>query len=93
MGASRRKLFISILLEGIFLTAAGSLLGLILGHSVLWIFIRMNEESQKAGLTTAVFYNTELVLLGGSILLGVISSLIPAIQAFRTDIHAVLADN
>jgi putative ABC transport system permease protein len=51
------------------------------------------EESQKAGITAMVFYIEEFYLLAGSIVLGVICSLIPAFQAYRTDIHKVLAGN
>ena len=93
MGASRTKLFISIMMEGSFLTILGSLLGLVLGHSVLWMLTFWVEESQKAGVSPAVFYVTEVYLVVGSIFLGILCSLIPAIEAFRTDIHKVLAGN
>ena len=93
MGASRSKLFISIVMEGSFLTVAGSLFGLALGHGALWLFTGLVEESQKAGVTAAVFYPAEGFILAGSVVLGVLCSLIPAMQAYRTDIHKVLAGN
>jgi putative ABC transport system permease protein len=91
MGARRRTLFISIVMEGSTLTVFGSLLGLAIGHKVLWLFTLLVEESQKAGVTTFVFYAEEAYIVAGSVLLGVICSAIPAIQAYRTDIHRVLA--
>ena len=93
MGASRGRLFISIILEGSFLTIAGSIFGLAIGHGVLWLFTILVVESQKAGVTASVFYSTEAYMIAGSAVLGIFCSLIPAVQAYRTDIHKVLAGN
>ena len=93
MGASRSKLFVAIVMEGSFLTLMGSMEGVALGHGVLWLFTILIEQSQKAGLTAAVFYIGEVYILGGSLLLGILCSLMPAVQAYRTDIHKVLAGN
>ncbi len=91
MGATRSKLFIATILEGTALTLSGSTIGLALGHGVIYLFGSMIEESQKAGITAAVFYIEEIYLLVGSVMLGVVCSLIPAFQAYRTNIHKVLA--
>lgn len=91
MGARRRTLFVSIVLEGSVLSVLGTMLGLALGHGVLWVFTMLVQESQKAGVTASAFYVAEVYILLGSILLGILCSLIPAIQAYRTDIHKVLA--
>ena len=93
MGASRSKLFVAIVMEGSFLTLMGSLSGIVLGHSVLLLFVILVEQSQKAGITAAVFYMAEVYILAGSLLLGILCSFMPAIQAYRTDIHKVLAGN
>ena len=93
MGASRVKLFVTILLEGITLTLLGSIAGLVLGHTILVILGSTVEETQKAGITGLVFYNSEWIILAGSLFLGVLCALIPAIQAYRTDISKVLAGN
>ncbi len=93
MGASRGLLFNSIILEGSTLTFIGTCLGLTLGHVVLGLFIFSMEEGQKAGFSAGVFYREELLLLMGSILLGIFCSLLPAIQAYRVNIHKVLAGN
>jgi putative ABC transport system permease protein len=93
MGASKSKLFIAILLEGTALTLSGSSIGVALGHSVLYGFTMLVEESQKAGISAAIFYQEEIYLLAGSFVLGIVCSLIPAFQAYRTDIHKVLAGN
>jgi len=93
MGASRSKLFIATQLEGITLTLFGSIIGVMLGHGVLYIFTALVEEGGKTGISAGVFYKEELYLLIGSLMLGVLCSLIPSFQAYRTDIHKVLAGN
>lgn len=91
MGASRSKLFTSILLEGGILTLIGSVVGLLMGHGVLILFSVLVKESANAGITGFVFYSDEGIILAASVLLGLLCALIPAIQAYRTDISKVLA--
>jgi putative ABC transport system permease protein len=93
MGASRTLLFKAIILEGSILTFIGAIMGLALGHLALGAFLLLAEETQKTGVVATVFYKEEVYILIGSILLGVVCSIIPAIQAYRTDIHKVLASN
>jgi putative ABC transport system permease protein len=93
MGAGRSKLLISILMEGSLLTLSGSVMGILLGHGVLQVLNSFSEEAQKAGINGIVFYTEEWIILVGSLLLGIISAVIPAIQAYRTDISEVLASN
>ena len=93
MGATRSILFISILFEGGVLTLLGSVLGLILGHGVLIFLSTMVEETQKAGITGFVFYLQEWVILGGSLVLGLLCSFLPAVQAYRVDISKILSGN
>jgi putative ABC transport system permease protein len=91
MGASRSKLFISILLEGTMLTLIGSVIGILIGHGTLLGFTQLIEESQSTGISAFIFYREELFIIAGSVGLGILCTLIPAWQAYRTDIHQVLA--
>ncbi len=93
MGASRAKLFVAMVMEGSFLTLLGSLIGLVIGHGVLWAFTKLVAESEKAGVTSSVFYAGEGYIIVASLVLGIFCSIIPAIQAYRTDIHKILAGN
>ena len=93
MGATRSRLFISILLEGGILTLIGCVTGLLMGHGVLMLLSGLVEETQKAGISGLVFYPQEWIILGGSLLLGLLCAIIPAVQAYRTDISKVLAGN
>jgi putative ABC transport system permease protein len=91
MGASRAKLFITIVTEGCVLTLIGSCLGLLMGHGVLIVLATVVEQTGKAGITGMVFYWQEWIILVGSLLLGLLCATIPAIQAYRTDIAEVLS--
>lgn len=91
MGAGRIMLFSTLLLEGTALTLSGSSIGAGLGHIALFVFTTAVSESRQAGLNALTFYSEEWVVLAGSLFLGIVCSLIPAIQASRTDIHKVLA--
>lgn len=93
MGATRLKLVVTILSEGVLLTLLGSLIGLLMGHGVVMLMTTFVAETQKAGISGLVFYTEEWIILAGSLLLGVLCALIPAWQAYRTDISKVLAGN
>ncbi|HTF21154.1 MAG TPA: ABC transporter permease, partial [Chryseolinea sp.] len=93
MGASRNKLFLAIMLEGTLLTLLGSVLGLLLGHLALMVVPLWLEQTQKTGITGWTFHPAEYALLAASVLLGLLCAIIPAIQAYRTDISEVLAGN
>ena len=91
MGASRGKLVASILLEGSVLTFMGSVVGLLIGHGVMFLLAGTVDEMQRTGITGILFYEEEWILLAGSLLLGTLCALIPGIQAYKTDISRVLA--
>jgi putative ABC transport system permease protein len=93
MGATRQKLFISILFEGSTLTVLGTLLGLLLGHATVLLMSSYVLEANKAGISGFVLYREEWIILVASLLLGLLCAIIPAIQAYRTDISKVLAGN
>ena len=93
MGAGRSRLFTEVVMEGTALTLCGSVLGILLGHLLVFGFTTMVEEGARTGISGLVFYREELFVVIASVVLGVICSLIPAWQAYRTDIHKVLSGN
>jgi putative ABC transport system permease protein len=92
MGASRGRLFLIIMLEGVILTISGSIIGLLAGHLALQ-FIGHYQDSTQAKLTGDVFLVRETYLLGVGFGIGLLASLIPAIQAYRSNISEILAKN
>jgi putative ABC transport system permease protein len=93
MGASKNKLLITVMLEGITLTLSGVVIGLCMGHIVLFLFTSWMGAIQKTGLTAWVFYMEEIYILAGGLLLGFLCSLVPAWQAYRMNIHRVLSQS
>lgn len=93
MGTGRTRLFSAVILEGTMLTLCGSLLGLMIGHLLVFGFTAMVEAGARTGISPFVFYREELVVVAASVVLGAFCSLIPAWQAYRTDIHKVLSGN
>jgi putative ABC transport system permease protein len=90
MGAGRQKLFLAMVMEGSALTLSGTALGIASAHVLLMILSTVNSEL-TVGISGAMFYVEELYLIAGALLLGVICSVVPALQASRVDIHEVLA--
>jgi putative ABC transport system permease protein len=91
MGASRTRIFLSVLLEGTVMAFAGACFGIVLAHAVLLILPGIVEEIGRSGISGWIFLPGEGIILAGSLLLGILCSLLPAIQAYRTDISKVLA--
>jgi putative ABC transport system permease protein len=93
MGATRRTLVVTILMEGSVLTLIGSFIGVLMGHGALLIMGIVLREAEKAGISGLIFYHDEWIILGLSLLLGMACAILPAMQAYRTDISKVLAGN
>jgi putative ABC transport system permease protein len=90
LGASKTKLFLIIITEGIILTFIGSLLGLVAGHFFVELIGSYQEEGQIT-FNGDVFLQQEIYLLMAGLLIGIIASVIPAIQAYKTDIAKTLS--
>lgn len=92
LGASKTKLFLIVILEGLILTIAGTILGLALGHLTLG-FIGAYQESGQAKLSGLIFISNEFYLLLTGLAIGIFASIIPASQAYRANISKILAKN
>lgn len=92
LGASRTKLFLIVIAEGIMLTLAGTIIGILLGHLVLE-FIGSNQESGQAQLTGLVLLYDEIYLFVAGLGIGIFAAVIPAIQAYQSDISKILSKN
>ncbi len=92
LGASRGKLFLIIITEGIVLTLAGTIIGVLLGHLALE-FIGGNQDSSQARLTGMVLLRDEIYLFAAGLSIGIFAAVIPAIQAYRANISKILSKN
>lgn len=92
LGASRGQLFQIIIYEGILLTLAGTIIGISLGHLVLQI-IGIYQESSQARLTGILFLTNEIYLFVAGLAIGIFAAIIPAVQAYRSNISKILGKN
>ncbi|MBS7567073.1 ABC transporter permease [Mucilaginibacter sp. Bleaf8] len=91
IGASRLNLFSLIVLEGAVLTLIGSIIGLLFGHLTLQL-IGHFQASGQARLSGLIFDPAELYLIVTGLLIGFAAALLPALQAYRTDIAGTLSE-
>lgn len=90
LGASPGKLFGMVILESLLLCVIGHAAGTVLGRAGLILMAKLSEEQMQLGLAGGWLPMEELWLLPVTLLIGTVAALIPAIQAYRTDISEVL---
>ena len=91
LGASRQKLFLLVLIEGILIALSGGMLGILMGHSFLWMLSQFASQPGQLGFTAFRFLPEEGLILLASVGIGAVAAFLPALTAYRTDIGQVLA--
>jgi putative ABC transport system permease protein len=91
MGASGTKLFSMIILEGLLVAVFGFLLGTLISHAGMEIMAAELEETYKYTFSGFVFLKEEGLLAAGTLLIGFLAAVIPAVQAYNTDISETLS--
>ena len=92
LGSSRRQLSMMIIFESLILTTVGFFIGLLVSRLGVMFVSSLMEESLNYNLKSFGILNEELWLLGLSIFIGLISSIIPALQVYNLNISETLAD-
>ena len=92
LGSSRRQLSFMIIFESLILTTVGFLLGLLVSRLGVMFVSSLMEESLNYNLNSFGILNEELWLLILSIFIGLISSIIPALQVYNLNISEVIGD-
>jgi putative ABC transport system permease protein len=92
IGAAPRLALLQVVMEGLLLALAGAASGLLLGHLGLELAAWLSLPLRNIGITGFAFLPEEILLLLGTVVLGGLATLIPAWQAYRTDILDVLAE-
>jgi putative ABC transport system permease protein len=90
MGASRLQLFFMVSMEGILIGLFGYLIGMLISHGGMAILAGYLEDTYQYSFSATMFMIEEFYLLIGSLLIGFIAALIPALQAYRTNISSTL---
>lgn len=91
LGARRGTLFRQLMLEGLILALVGAAIGMVLGHGAAELIGRVVSQAGAMGLSGIAWRHEELYVLAIAIVVGVAAAAIPAVQAYRTDVAAVLA--
>ncbi len=86
LGASRVQLLGLIFLEGLMLTFLGAILGMLLGHSFLWLLVSQSEQNVVSLIQPWIFLPQELWIIAYALMVGVVASIIPAWSAYQTSI-------
>lgn len=91
MGATRAKVFGTILLEGLLTAAAGALLGLAIAHLALAAARALFPPLAEIDLDPWLFHPGEVAILAAVLAIGAVAALIPALRIFRVDLARTLA--
>ncbi len=92
MGASRTQLLGMVILEGLFISFAGYLAGLLFGKISLIMMSKMAQDSYQYAFDINIIGTDELIILPIVLSLGLLAAILPAIQAYRISISKVLAN-
>jgi putative ABC transport system permease protein len=91
LGASPRRLFGLLLLEGLGLALLGALIGMGLGHLFASLLGAWLESEQQYPVSGLAWREEELWLAGAALAVGFLAALLPAWRAYRTDVSGTLA--
>ena len=93
LGGRRIQLFTLILLEGFFMVALGLIIGLVLSRVGITLLSDMAKDSFHDEFNAMIFLPQEYYLVGITLGLGVVASLLPALRAFFMDISKTLSND
>jgi putative ABC transport system permease protein len=91
MGSSSGKVFLSILLEGLYLAILGFGLGWLLSHFGMEIFSGYLTEEYHYDFSGWIFRSEEIYIFIGALAIGVLAAVYPAYKAYSTDISETLS--
>ena len=93
LGAGRSAVFTIILSESVLLCLGGGILGIILGHGLVFIAAPIIEARSGLLINPFAFSSIELILLPVLVVLASLVGFIPAMTAYRTDVASTLSDS
>ncbi len=91
-GARPRQLFAMIILEGLLVALVGFVIGLLISHLGMEIMAAQLEDTYKYTFTGWLFLPEEALLFVGTLVIGFLAAILPALQAYHVDISATLSE-
>jgi putative ABC transport system permease protein len=92
LGARRQTVFSIILAESVLLCVGGGLLGILLGHGLVFAAAPFVEAQTGLLINPLAFETTELWLLPLMVVFASLVGFVPGMTAYRTDVAAALGD-
>ena len=92
MGASRTKLFLLLLLEGLMISIIGFVMGIFLSRLGLWIMSENVEQNFHYDFNVLSLLTEEFYLFLGALLIGLLAAAIPSLGIYNINISKTLAD-
>ena len=91
MGGRPTSLLSLILIEGLILALLGFAIGMLVSHIGMSGLGQNLQEKYNYEFEPWVLHGQEGMLLGATLLLGALAALLPALMAYKTDIHKNLS--
>jgi len=92
LGARRSTVFSIILSESILLCLSGGIMGLLMGHGLVFVAAPIVEARSGLLIDPFSFELLELAIVGILVVLASLVGFIPSITAYRTDVAKTLSD-
>jgi putative ABC transport system permease protein len=92
MGATRTRLFLMLLIEGISLAVFGFFAGIFMSRLGLWLFSRAAEQDFHYTLKGFSLLPEEVYLFFAALLIGAAAAAIPSLGIYRLNISRTLAE-
>ena len=92
MGASRTKLFLLLLLEGLIISIIGFIIGIFLSRIGLWIMSENVEQNFHYDFNVLSLLSEEFYLFLGALFIGLLAAAIPSLSIYSINISKTLAD-
>lgn len=83
MGASQQLIVSQRILEGALLAALSAVVGILLAHLMLFFACQTSGTIAAFGLNGQTFFKTELYVFAGTVVIGAIAALWPALSNYR----------
>lgn len=91
MGASRTRLFLMLLLEGIILSVLGFIAGIILSRIGIYLISNALNRKFHFDITQFGLQTGEIYLFVGALVVGILAAALPSIGIYRINISKTLA--
>jgi putative ABC transport system permease protein len=92
MGATRTRLFLMLLIEGLSLAVIGYFAGITLSRLGLWLFSRQAEQDFHYSLKSFTILPEEIYLFFAALAVGAIAAALPSLGIYKLNISRTLAE-